>query len=49
MYNNMDDIALVLLSVWLCFYQSYNIKNWLDEDVTASIISLLAALKIIFF
>lgn len=43
----MNKIALALLSVWLCFYQVYRIKNWLDTDSVASLISLLSAIKLL--
>lgn len=44
----MNNIALAILSVWLCFYNAYRVKNWQDIDSIASIVSFIAAIKVLF-
>jgi hypothetical protein len=44
----MKNIALAILSVGLCFYQVYRVKNGMDIDWIASLVSFIAAIEVFF-
>ncbi len=42
----MKNIALAILCVGLCFYNSYRLVNGLTLDATASIFAVIAAIAV---
>lgn len=44
----MKDIALAILAVGLCFYNTYRIHTGQQQDILAGLVAFIAVLELIF-